>query len=249
MQANSIPKTDLDAPETTAARREVIFKKPLLKAFYDSFYSFLTNEHSGGFWVELGSGAGYIKQFIPDIKTSDYLDLPDQDLIIDATKMPFNDASVDGICMLDVLHHIPDNDAFLREAVRVLKPGGKIVMQEPANTFFSRFIYQHFHHEPFLPDAPDWKLPPGGPLSMANGALPWIIFIRDRARFEAAFPDLRILSITGVHPVLYLLSGGFTAPQLVPGFLAPLITRIDSLLSKIPALPMFMRVVVEKRAL
>lgn len=239
---------DLDKPETTAARRAVILKKPLLKAFYDSFYTFVKAEHTAGLWVELGSGAGYIKQFIPDVKTSDYLNLPDQDMQIDATNMPFEKETVSGICMLDVLHHIPDNEAFLREAMRVLKPGGKIVMQEPANTPAGRFIYRNFHHEPFEPNAQDWKLPPGGPLSMANGALPWIIFSRDHAHFDRLFPELKVVSISYVHPILYLVSGGFTFRQLVPNFLSGLLIPLDRWLTRFSALGMFTRIVVEKRA-
>jgi hypothetical protein len=39
------------------------------------------------------------------------------------------------------------------------------------------------------PDAADWSFPAVGPLSGANGALPWILFERDRARFEREFPQ------------------------------------------------------------
>lgn len=239
--------TNLDAPETTAARRAVILKKPFLKGFYDSFYTFIKGYYSGGFWIELGSGAGYIKSVIPGIKTSDYLELPDQDLQVDALNMPFESESVDGICMLDVLHHLQDPGRFFEEALRVLKPGGKIVMQEPANTAFGRFIYRNFHHELFEPAETTWKLPPGGPLSMGNGAIPWIIFVRDRKIFETRFPQLKIQYFEGVHPFLYLFSGGFTAPQLLPSFLLPAILFIDRIFGKWSAWPMFMRVVVTKK--
>ncbi|MBK8443443.1 MAG: hypothetical protein IPL35_08515 [Sphingobacteriales bacterium] len=59
-------------------------------------------------------------------------------------------------------------------------------MSEPANTAWGRFFYQNFHHEPFQPEAASWEIPSTGPLSGANGALPWIIFKRDIDLFTAA---------------------------------------------------------------
>ena len=91
-------------------------------------------------------------------------------------------------------------------------------MVEPWVSPWSRFIYGTFHHEPFTPDRPDWRLPPGGPLSSANGALPWIVFARDRATFEHEFPSLRIASITPAMPFRYLVSGGVTLRGLMPGW-------------------------------
>lgn len=48
--------------------------------------------------------------------------------------MPFQDKSVSAFMMIDVLHHIKDSRQFFKEMQRCLKPGGKIVMIEPANT-------------------------------------------------------------------------------------------------------------------
>ncbi|GAB3694032.1 class I SAM-dependent methyltransferase [Halorubrum pallidum] len=48
----------------------------------------------------------------------------------DAGRLPFRDASVDAITVVDAFHHLPDHDAALREAARVLAPGGVIVIRE-----------------------------------------------------------------------------------------------------------------------
>jgi hypothetical protein len=128
--------------------------------------------------------------------------------------------------MTDVMHHIPDARAFLSEARRVLQSGGKILMIEPWVSGWSRLIYGSLHHEPFRPDAEEWSfssLVPGagsrtGPLSVANGALPWIVFARDRAKFEREFPQLAIETVRPFMPFRYIVSGGVGMRSLMPGF-------------------------------
>jgi arsenite methyltransferase len=49
----------------------------------------------------------------------------------DITRLPFSDASFDAVISMTVIHNIPTRDArdlALRELVRVLKPGGRIVI-------------------------------------------------------------------------------------------------------------------------
>jgi SAM-dependent methyltransferase len=49
----------------------------------------------------------------------------------DATVLHFDDASMDAILCLDVLEHVPDFRAALREFARVLKPGGTLLLTVP----------------------------------------------------------------------------------------------------------------------
>jgi len=182
--------------------------------------------------VELGSGGGFIKEVISNVITSDILELPNVDKVFSALDMPFEEASVDAFFMFDVLHHLADSRAFFKEALRRLKVSGKIVMIEPANTLWSRFIFRNFHHERFDVEG-RWDLEEGGPVSQGNGAIPWIIFSRDRKIFEDEFPSLRIVGMRSHTPLRYLLSGGLTLRQLVPSFTYPLIKAIEYGLSPI----------------
>jgi len=243
---------DLDDPAVSLLHAEIIQKKPFLRKLYVDFYKQFEKVVSNPkekILVELGSGAGFIKEVISNAITSDILELPNVDKVFSALEMPFEKVSVDAFFMFDVLHHITDPRAFFREALRCLKIGGRIVMIEPANTLWSRFIYKNFHHERFDTQA-KWELgslQETGPLSHGNGALPWIIFSRDRKVFENEFPSLRIIRMRNHTPLRYLLSGGLTLRQLVPSFTYPAVKAIEYALSPISnLLGMFQTIELEK---
>jgi len=45
--------------------------------------------------------------------------------------LPFGDATFDRILLVDAFHHVRDQAAALRELLRVLKPDGRLVIEEP----------------------------------------------------------------------------------------------------------------------
>ena len=214
----------IDDPATTALRKQIISSKPFLTAIYDEWYKALAAGVPAGEGeaLELGSGAGYCDRYIRGLITSEVFTVPSVRLVADARKMPFGDASLRAIVFTDVLHHMPDVRQFFREACRCLRPGGKILMIEPWVSSWSRLVWGRLHHEPFDPDAQEWCFPETGPLSGANGALPWIVFVRDRQEFEREFPQLVIEKIVPSLPFRYLLSGGVGMRSLMPGFTQPL---------------------------
>ena len=241
---------DLDDPDTSRLHAEIIQNKLFLKELYIDFYKQFRKavpEPEKKVLVELGSGGGFIKEVISNVITSDILDLPNVDQVFSALEMPFEEGSIDAFFMVDVLHHITDPRAFFREALRCLKEFGKIVMIEPANTLWAGFIYKNFHHERFDTQATQWGLGKTGPLSQGNGAIPWMIFSRDRKMFEKEFPLLKIVKMYNHTPFRYLLGGGLTLRQLAPSSSYLLVKAVECIL--FPAnnlLAMFQTIELEK---
>lgn len=208
----------VDDPRTTLLRRHLLQQKPFLKQLYLEWYGLLTERmHGLDPVLELGSGGGFLSEVRPGTMKSDFIPIPGLDLSADARQLPFQDHSLGAIVMTNVLHHIPDAARFIAEAVRCLRPNGRVVMIEPWNTPWSRWIYRHLHTEPFDPEAP-WSFSSSGPLSGANEALPWIVFQRDRGEFATRFPELDLTDLRVMMPLTYLFSGGISRPLGAPGW-------------------------------
>lgn len=53
----------------------------------------------------------------------------------DGVRLPFSDRSIDAIVSFQVIEHVTDPAAFVRELARVLKPGGSAVLTTPSRTY------------------------------------------------------------------------------------------------------------------
>ncbi len=248
------PKTldlDIDSPETTLLRSQIIRNKYFLKKIYEEWYHSISRAlpaHISGPVLELGSGGGFLKTFMPDLITSDIFYLPHIDIVLEGQTLPFDISSLQCVVMLDVLHHLPQVESFFAEAARCVIPGGNMVMIEPWNTRWSQMIFKYLHHEPFDPNVKKWSFPKGGPLSQANSALPWIVFKRDRAQFENIFPEWQIKEIVLHTPFRYLISGGVSFKCFMPGYSFPLWTRFEALLNPwMHTWAMFARIVLTRK--
>lgn len=238
----------LDSPERTIYHKTIIQSKKFMRELYIEWYLLLnklTTNIPEGKIIEIGSGGGFIKEISPKVITSDVIELPTNEMTFSALDMPFEENEISAIVMIDTFHHLPDCEKFLAEISRVLKVGGKIVMIEPTNSFWGRFIYKNFHHEPFDPKG-SWAFPETGPLSGANGALPWIVFKRDKIKLTEEFPMLKVIRYRNHTPLRYLLSGGLTLIQLLPDFMYRPIRFLEKLVEPLQGFSMFTTIEVEK---
>lgn len=73
-----------------------------------------------------------------------------------AEQLPFADASFDSIVSLEVLEHIKQPELMIKEATRVLKPGGSLVIQTP--NYPTKRLYDAMYwlrgHRPDMKDDP-----------------------------------------------------------------------------------------------
>ena len=236
-----------DTPAALELRTQALRRKLFLHRLYREWYGQIAADlpPGPGAVVELGAGGSFLREFVPDLITSDILPHGVVQVALDGCRLPFPPGSLRGLVMTNVFHHFPDARGFLAEACRCLRPGGVVSMIEPWVTPWSRVIYRHLHHEPFEPGATTWEHPAGHPLSGSNNALAWIVFARDRAGFEAGFPQLQIRAVTPLAPFRYLLAGGVSHPALTPGWTFGFWRGVESLLRPVlPRLAMFARIVL-----
>ncbi len=169
--------------------------------------------------VEIGSGAGWIKSYLPGIITTDIQQAPWLDLVADARQLPFDRASLANLVLVDALHHLAQPRRLFAEACRVLRSGGRIILLEPGISPVSGLLYRLFHHEPVDMSADPldgaWPVDRGDPYD-ANQAVASLLIGRCRRRFLAAFPELRFLCARWISLFAYPLSGGLRPGSLLP---------------------------------
>jgi SAM-dependent methyltransferase len=87
----------------------------------------------------LQPGSSYVGLDYPP--TADNLYRTQPDVYGDAQALPFVEGSFDVVLLLHVLEHVPDPSAAMAEALRVLRPAGRLIVETP-------FLYP-VHDTPF----------------------------------------------------------------------------------------------------
>jgi len=180
--------------------------------------------------VELGSGPGFARAFIPGMMLTDLVGAPWHDRELSAEALPFEDASVGALVLFDVIHHLPAPRRFFAEAARVLRPGGRVVACEPYVSPLSYPVYKLFHDEALDLGADPWRDADGGrdPFD-ANQAIPTLLFFgRGRTTFAATFPALAIQGVERLAGPCYPASGGFSRGPLLPQRLWSALHRLEA---------------------
>jgi SAM-dependent methyltransferase len=100
--------------------------------------------------LDAGAGRGLYRSLFAhcDYRTQDFGQEPGTDgqytpldYECDITAMPVPDGGFDVVLCTEVLEHVPDPVAAIRELARVLKPGGRLLLSAPLGS--------HLHQEPY----------------------------------------------------------------------------------------------------
>lgn len=184
--------------------------------------------------VEVGAGAGfapfYLKKkiILTDIVLNEWLDL-----VMDGTSVAIRDQSVDVVLISNALHHFAHPALFLKEASRILRGGGVVLINESYCSILMQLILRVTRHEGYSYDidvfSPEGVAnDPADPWS-GNNAVSNLLFDSPE-RFEAEFPLLSISSDIPSEMLSFIASGGVTAklpvPEL-PSWLLDVISRFD----------------------
>lgn len=242
------------AQSLSQQHREIWNRKPVLKTVYGDYYRRILAYRTQGPILEVGGGSGNFKSICDDLVSIDIQKLPWLDVVGDAHALPFASASWNNIAMVDTLHHLHRPRSFLQEAQRVLAPGGRLLLVEPAITLVSFLVYRFLHPEPVRMSEDPLA---GGAEPAAdrdpfdsNQAIPTLLFERQRTRFQQEFPGLELLTAERFSPFSYLLSGGFRRWSLLPASKASGILRLEEKLTPYlkPMAAFRLFVVLERRS-
>lgn len=208
-------------------------RKPLLRAIYRRFYELIAGHlrrDVPGHVVELGSGIGNLKSVVPDCVCTDLFANPWIERVEDAYALKFGDGSVSNLVLFDVFHHLEYPGSALAEFRRVLAPGGRVILFEPAMSLLGLLVYGAFHHEPVaLTQRITW-FRPGGPQTPAAGyysaqANATRVFCSNK--YANRLRGWRRVATRRFSAISYVASGGYSGPQLYPAALLPLMTALD----------------------
>jgi len=246
---------DVDDPNRLEVHAAVLRGKPMLAAVFRECHELMlgldrrTFGDTPGLRIELGAGVAPIAGTFPEVLATDVVPGPGLDRVLDAQSLDLPDGSVRALYGQNCFHHFPDPLKFLTEAERVLAPGGGVILIEPyygplASVVFTRL----FASEEFDKTMPGWRTDATGPMQGANQALSYIVFKRDRERFDRELPGLELVESFPLGSYLrYLLSGGLNFRQLVPSFTGPALHALELALTPLRRVLALHHVVVLRR--
>ncbi|GAB5560751.1 MAG: hypothetical protein SynsKO_23980 [Synoicihabitans sp.] len=216
-------------------------RKPELREEYSKFYATVAENLPPaelGAVLECGSGIGNLKSVIPHAITSDLFPNPWLDRQENIYALKSDNASLGAIVLFDVFHHLRYPGTALDELSRVLKPGGRAILVEPAAGLLGRIALGLFHHEPLALRQPIvWSAPANfDPNSVdyyaAQGNATRIFHPRQPERPRLA--GWNIVRVEYLPALPWIMTGGFRGPNLNRSIFKPIWRGIDALLRLAP---------------
>jgi SAM-dependent methyltransferase len=144
---------ELDAVYAAYYRHDNSALNPITAARYEQILSRLEDGGRPGRLLDVGCGAGQFlevarrrgwRTFGTEISDSALRYLRDRDLEVYRGALPALglEAQFEAVSMIEVLEHLPEPDAYLRAAVRALRPGGWLYLTTPNFDGLSRRLLQ-----------------------------------------------------------------------------------------------------------
>lgn len=230
--------------------------KSLLRGRYDWMNKFIGVEDRG---LEIGCGTGLSREFIRSrhYALSDFADYEWLDHQgVDALATPFADASYDFVVCSNMIHHVAHPMRLFDEMERILKPGGRLIIQEVNGSFMLRLLLRIMRHEGYSyePDVfdPDVVCNEHSDPWSANCVIPNLLF-DDLAKFERQTPAFRVVYTSFSECLAMINSGGViakTACLPLPKWMLTVVRGVDAALTKLlPGVFALQRqIVLEKKA-
>lgn len=217
-------------------------QKPILKSLYGDFYRRIATQLSNlpdSNIVELGSGLGNIREFIPNCIRTDLFPNPWIDQIENAYQLSFADESISDLILTDVFHHLKYPGTALKEFSRVLRKGGRVIMLEPCISALGLLVYGAFHEEPIaVTKRIEWEAPAGWAAEhidyyAAQGNASRVFLGKS---FRHQLRNWQTIKTQRLSAIAYAASGGFSKLQLYPTSALPLIRSLEKILDLFPFL-------------
>ncbi len=228
---------DVDSDELVKVHRQIMLEKPIMnhvfREFYDACINFDKKYFNGnGQRIEIGAGVSFFKDIYPEIISTDIKKADNLDKVLNALDMDLDNNSVRAFYGLNCFHHFPEPRKFFAELQRTLIKGGGCVLIEPYYGPVASKMYKNlFDTEIFDKSQLEWESKSGYMLG-ANQALSYIVFVRDKDKFEKEYPELEIVRMKVMNNYLrYLISGGLNFRSLLPSFMSPVIKFMEFIIS------------------
>tara|TARA_B100000963_G_scaffold334307_1_gene327396 strand:+ start:6575 stop:7384 length:810 start_codon:yes stop_codon:yes gene_type:complete len=229
----------------TKIARETYYSSPsknlkfLLFNRFNWMNKFINNDDKG---IEVGSGAGFSKDFIKsknfkisDISSEDHLDFKK----IDAQDTQLDSQSFNYVIASNMIHHVPFPIKFFNEMNRILKPEGKLIIFESYCSVIFQIATMIMKHEgfDFTVNVWDERSPKSDEKNAWHGniAVPHLIF-DDKDKFQKNLGNLFKIEYEELSECLiFLNSGGVTSKtRCIPmnKFFLKILNFIDKILIK-----------------